>query len=757
MSRSPVAPPRPYWATVLLLLLALGVGASTWWPVYESRAFLVAVAVAAVAGVAIGLAGARFRWPLWLTAVVTVAAFLVLGVPAAVPSRALWGVLPTPQGLAELVPAVALSWKQLVTIAIPVGSYRALLVPVFLLTLLAGVSAALLAFRSRYPAAALLGPVVVFGAGIALGSPRGSAAVWTGIALLVVIVVWLLHLAQSRRRGSRLAGGGAAAGWRRVLGATAMLGVAALLAGAAAVQVPDETRTVVRTEIRPPFEPRSYASPLAGFRASFRPETREEPMLEVLGLPEGAPLRVAALDSYDGVVYSVGGGSGGRARSGEFTRVPYRIDRGDVAGEQIELRITVLGYAEPWVPGVGRLERVVFAGDRAERLGEGFFYNDTTSTGAAQGGLSRGDRYTSRSVLPHAPGELSELRPGTAVIPGGVEPPEEVQRLLDRWAPSSATPGERLEGLVDGLRREGYVSHGQAEDAVPSRSGHALDRLADLADARPMVGDDEQYAVVAALLARQIGFPARVVVGYRGGERVGETTVFRGADRAAWIEVQDASGVWVTIDPNPVPREIPEREPDQPTSVSRPQSVLPPPADHTPVDDVSDDPDQPPEERPDDEPAWLERLWFIGGVVGVSLLGLALLASPFLAVIAAKSGRRRARRRDADAVRRVEGGWEEFADAARDYGYAIPPGATRAEQAAFVGGLGPLVLAAAVDRAVFAPAGPAAEEEDRVWRTVAELERELAVGRRRRDRLRALVSLASFGRYAGSRRGGVRP
>ena len=29
-----------------------------------------------------------------------------------------------------------------------------------------------------------------------------------------------------------------------------------------------------------------------------------------------------------------------------------------------------------------------------------------------------------------------------------------------------------------------------------------------------MLGDGEQYAVAAALMARRIGFPARVVVGY---------------------------------------------------------------------------------------------------------------------------------------------------------------------------------------------------------------------------------------------------
>ena len=43
--------------------------------------------------------------------------------------------------------------------------------------------------------------------------------------------------------------------------------------------------------------------------------------------------------------------------------------------------------------------------------------------------------------------------------------------------------------------------------------------------------------------------------------------------------------------PEPRARAIPEREPDQPTVVSRPQSALPPPAERTPVDDLDADPD----------------------------------------------------------------------------------------------------------------------------------------------------------------------
>jgi hypothetical protein len=140
-------------------------------------------------------------------------------------------------------------------------------------------------------------------------------------------------------------------------------------------------------------------------------------------------------------------------------------------------------------------------------------------------------------------------------------------------------------------------------------------------------------------------------------------------------------------------------------------------------------------------------------VAGLVLLGVGVLASPLLAVFVAKQRRRRVRRRAATVVERIEGGWQEFADTAADYGYPIRPNATRAEQAATVGGLAPLVLASVVDRAVFAPGGPTDGDDDRVWDTVDELQRRLGEPRSPRERLLAAISLTSLGGYAVSRRG----
>ena len=352
-------------------------------------------------------------------------------------------------------------------------------------------------------------------------------------------------------------------------------------------------------------------SPLAGFRAAFAPEVRDVPMLEVRGLPAGAGIRIATLDTYDGIVYSVGGGDG-TAESGRFTRVPYRLDQSDVIGEETRLDVEVVGYADVWVPGVGQLERISFGGPRAELLADGFFYNDVTGTAAVQVGLQSGDSYTAHSVAPVEPESLAVLRPGTSVLPAAPELPDGLARLLDEWAPASDDRGVRLQKMLAGFQSAGYVSHGLEEEPL-SRSGHAIDRLEELATERPMIGDGEQYAVAAALMAREIGFPARVVVGYLPDPDdplpdAGEPTTFDSGDLQAWIEVQTADGAWLSIDPNPELRPIPEREPDEPTVVSRPQSALPPPPERTPVDDLDSDPDVALDQRDDGAEPWVAAL-----------------------------------------------------------------------------------------------------------------------------------------------------
>jgi hypothetical protein len=753
--------PIPALLSVTMVAAMTAAAMVPWWPVYESVAFVVAAGVAILAGTAVAVAGAIRSWPSWAVVSGVVAAYLVLGVPVAVPGRAFAGVLPTAEGLVELVAGTALSWKQLVTIAVPVGSYQALLVPPFLLALVASTAAVTIALRASRPAAAALPPALLLVAGIALGAAHDELAVQGGLAFLVTSVAWLVRIGIASRRAvvAERSTDAALADVRRVAGAAVLVAVALVGATAATYVVPPGPRDVVRAQLQPPFEPDDFDSPLAAFRRAFEPATDSTPMLRVSGLPDGAGLRIATLDTYDGIVYSVGGADRAGA-SGQFTRLPYRLDQSRTPGDPVEIEVEVLGYDDVWVPGIGRLERIEFdapAPARAEALAEEFHYNDVTGAAGVRSGLREGDRYRAWSVASVDEVDLETLEPGTAVLPEAPDAPDELLKLLDTWAPASDPAGLRLAKVVEGFHADGYVSHGVGGDE-PSRSGHSLDRLTEFATIKPMLGDGEQYAVAAALMARAIGFPARVVVGYlpddREGVAEGGVREFRSADLQAWIEVQASDGEWVQVDPNPEPREVPERQPDEPTVVSRPQSALPPPEERTPLEDLAVEPDSGSDESDDDRAAWLDALLAAVRVTGIALAVLLLIASPFLAVVLAKSRRRRLRRRARTPVERIEGGWQEFTDTAADYGYPIAAGATRAEQAATVGGLGPLVLAAVVDRAVYAPGGPGEGDDDRVWEAVDDLHRRLAEPRSWRERLRAAISIASFGRYAGNRKGG---
>ncbi|WP_286279469.1 transglutaminase-like domain-containing protein [Naasia aerilata] len=299
------------------------------------------------------------------------------------------------------------------------------------------------------------------------------------------------------------------------------------------------------------------------------------------------------------------------------------------------------------------------------------------------------------------------------------------------------------------MRENGYVSHGGAGEPF-SRSGHSAERITELLTSRPMLGDAEQYAVTAALMARRLGFPSRVVVGFVAGSDDPSNLV--GADESAWIEVNAAGAGWVPIDPNPELRDVPEPEPDDATSVSRPQSVVqPPPDDQVDQDDVVP-PDVSEEDQGAQQPAWLAVLLAVLRVVGVVLVVAAVLVSPFLAILGAKWRRRRRRRNAVEPLDRIVGGWDEFADSALDHGIDAPATATRNELAMAVGGRKPLVLASAVDRAVFAPTVPQESDVDNVWAAVADLRGDLDSGRTRWERLKALVSIRSLQRRAASRR-----
>lgn len=746
--------------------LGAAVAAAPFWPVYRSPEFLLMTAVTIAVGCALAIAGALGRWPTAVMVPAVIGLYLLLGVPLAIPDQTAAGVLPTASGELTLIRAAALSWKQLVTISIPVGAYQALLVPPFILVLLTAVISLTIALRARHGEAAVIAPILLFVAAILLGPAAPLAPVPTALVLLGVLLFWLIGFRWRRRAAAiRMLAAQSGivvetprerrfAGVRTFAGASAVLIVAAAAGGTAAALAPTGgPRQVVRASVTQPFNPRDYPSPLVGFRSYLEPSRSDVPMLTVRGLDGFRRIRVATLDTYNGVVYSVGGDSGDGA-SDSFTRMPYPLEQNGVAGRRVTLDVSVQGYSGVWLPGVGQLRDVSFEGRDAAAMRDAFFYNDNTGTAAVTRGVGEGERYTMAAVTrpSRTASQLASARPGTAVEPKVTVVPDELVSTLQKYTASASTPGQKLEAALKGLAANGYVSHGIGTEPA-SRSGHSADRITELLTDIPMIGDQEQYAVTAALMARQLGFPARVVFGFElpaGAPAEGPVT-FTGADVSAWIEVQTNRDGWVSVDPTPPVRPIPEKQPEVPKQISRPQSIVQPPPDETPRQS-QDSPRSHIDRQNDNGLSGLAAvLLAVAEVAGWSLLVLAVLVSPFLAVIAAKRRRRTLRSRAPTSLERIAGGWREFADTALDYGYAPPAGTTRVEFAETVGGMRPLVLASRTDKAVFGPTAPQPEEAEAAWQDVRALRASLGEERTRWQRLRAAVSLRSLGGYRGRR------
>ena len=787
------------YVAVMVALAALAA-----WPIYRSVAFLILVAAAIAAAAALAVTARTLRWPPWLTGLALAGTLVVLGVPVAVPTR-MTSLPEAMTGLGDVVVGSVTAWKDLLTVELPAGAYRNLLVPA-LIVFLVGVTAALLFSWRRPPMAAFAVPVSLsmVGFGLLFGRTDVSAPLRigpltipapvesaVGALSLIASLVWLAwQTSEERTRALRRAASAsgvrvtrsrpASEARRMALGAVMIaVSVAAATLVAPAVAQSAE-RIVLRSGVSAETELTRAISPLSQYRTNFSDARAGTVLFRVD--TDGGPVervRVATLSHYDGETYRAADPRG-QIGAGRYLRVPARVDPGE--GARISADVQIGRLTGIWLPTVGRVESIAFGGARAGALADAFYYSSDAWAGVqvAGGGLRSGDAYSVSAVAPAAIDLAAIDAPG--VPAGAVDPPESLQRWVAEHVEGSG--GAALAGLVQLLRERGYVSHalsiGPATPPAwvselpgysfePSASGHSLARIdvmfrallereAEVENADlPLVaavGDDEQFAVAVALVARELGFPARVVLGARlsslEGLRTCDAGACRGGDLAAWTEVQSAAGEWVPIDVTPQASVPPlrdlsrQRDPENDTEV-RPESA----EEVVPPDPVQQD--APAADEPGVVSADLSSLWAVLRTGAIVLVLLALVLGPFAVVGAAKIVRRRRRRRRADPTSRLLEGWEEYVDAAVDHGAPTPRLQTRTEAAAQFATPRGALLAERADRAVFAREPVASGESDEFWRTVDEERRVFAQRNRLWRSLTAVVSLRSFTREISSR------
>jgi hypothetical protein len=694
-----------------VILVALGL--TPLWPVFQTPEFVVAVVAGSALGAAVAVIVMRRRWPWWTLPLGLVLVFVLTGVPLAVPQQALWRIVPTLGGEQSLLLGAVEGWKQIVTITPPVGSFGALLVPVFMLALVGSALAVVFARVVARRALALVPGIAVSCVAIWLGVADARFAVLSGAVIVVTVLVALLSATP-----------GGVVRKLTAIGATVI--VVALGAGVALSMTANPE--VWRSRVSPILDEASLPSPLSGFRAYEVGDLSEVPMLSVTNATEGEMLTLATLSRYDGVSYSVW------TPDGDFTRQSGYALADGVAPDAVT--ITIEQLTGPWLPLRGDLAGVQTSGTDIGSL----YYSPTAQTAIDLNGLSQGFQYrVSGPVI--EPTDLARL---TSATPGSdrtevSDEPAGVQAYVASHSDASAEPGERLVSVLESLLQNGYVSNG-GENEPASRSGHSAQRITSLLTDKLMIGDAEQYSVAAALLAQQVGFPARVAVGFVVPENATEIT---GSALSAWVEVNTSDG-WVAIDPVPESRPIPDAPPDDPNRVSPPQSVVdPPPADASQIRGAQAPQSDEEANTDDPDPLWSVVFGILRALAWVVAVGALLLVPP-LCIVVAKAWRRRRRSTATDARERILGARDQVADVLIDARYAVTPSTTNRELVSRVAVRDAPQLAFLIDRAEYTSDPLVAAEARNAWLVVEDFENELMTGLTRRQRLLRRLALWSF-------------
>jgi transglutaminase-like putative cysteine protease len=253
----------------------------------------------------------------------------------------------------------------------------------------------------------------------------------------------------------------------------------------------------------------------------------------------------------------------------------------------------------------------------------------------------------------------------------------------------------------------------------------------------------EQYASAFAVMARSVGLPTRVAVGYQSGElRSDRRWHVTNRDAHAWPEVWLGSTIgWYAFEPtpgrtNPATGRGTAPEAGSATTTTTPTSS----GATTPTSSGASDPgpvrpgevaaDGSPITSPTNDDTTQRTLLALGAILAAAILGAIVVL--VVAIVRAWLRTRR-RRHDPDPRRRVLGAWAEALERMVAAGVDPRPSATPTEfalryaPAHGAGAAGPplMELARLQTEAMFAAESPSDDDAAAAWRHVDEIDREL--------------------------------
>ena len=672
-------------------------------PVYGSLPFWLTVGTAAcLTGLLIAMLPRRGIATALLQPLLLIAAQFLLGPIFALNGTTLAHILPTWATLTQGWSATFSAFKTLAAIDPPLGQEAGGLMALWTLMLWTCYLAVLLARyglgrnlgRPTHPLAVVASALPILATmavSAALGTSRGIYPALTGGILWLLLLIW----------------SAIGLGLLRLQGAASALLTLALAAGVicSVGLLPAPTRLVIRDHYQPPMDPYQFTSPLSDYRAYVK-RHRDDTLVTVHNLPAGTPVRMAVMDRYDGKVWNLSDSSGAGAadyrRIGAQIRTEAQQEKAKdakSAGKPFTATFQIReGFNHAWLPSAGQVEGI----DPVQGLQrEDLYFNKATDTALTDQILQAGSSYTVHGLTEDRPEtrRIANSDPGQAQVPPLADAPESLPKAAASMTSMQVRGGARALAIEERLYKEGWFSHGLAGD-YPSPSGHGDYRINQLLQGQAMVGDSEQYASAMALLARQMGLPSRVVLGFlpknRDGsisrsrtrtESDGSTRIdFTGRDAQAWVEVNLKGMGWVPFYPTPPETKTPDKSldstpPDPRTLVRQPPPPLvDPPRDDRTTQGRTSVGGQ--EASRQSSPSFWQRYGPVIAKATLWTMPFWLPALMILLLLAVKAWLRRQARSTGDAKTRIRAGWRQIGNLGRQTG--LPLEGTRSEQAALI-------------------------------------------------------------------------
>ncbi|MBC2933522.1 DUF3488 and transglutaminase-like domain-containing protein [Nocardioides sp. zg-1228] len=398
--------------------------------------------------------------------------------------------------------------------------------------------------------------------------------------------------------------------------------------------------------------------------------------------PKPTYLRVSVLARFSGSEWTPGDREIPESQSATGDLPPLDGVSGDVPRREFKYDVRVgPDFTSAWLPTAAQTTRIAAGTDWRFDL-------DTRDVIAAREDVTTADStydYTGVQLTYDAQRMDSAVSGAGSVAGIFTEVPptlsNEIRRIAASVTADAPTRFQKAQLLQQWFREDGGFRYDLAE--VPSAGDGSADLLAFLND---RVGYCEQFAATMAIMARVIGIPSRVAVGFLEPERATNGSwEFSSHDLHAWPELYFPGSGWVRFEPTPQDRatqtpDYTEAEFEAVTeapspSASRSTELLPERGEEADAEAAADD----------SSASSIPWVPVLSGLLGLALVAL-VLATPHLV--------RRARRR-----RRLEGGiedlWAELRDVAVDLGHAWPDGRSPRRAGDWIGRL----LAAPVDDA----------------------------------------------------------